>query len=132
MKYSKLPNLRPYIQLKVSLRHKSHVKAYGHVFKKRTRTRKRAIHGYSNASARASLVESMSDLHLRERYHELVDKRPDLNALERFELERIELRLDAEDRDPVLEAREQQWQSERTELLNSIEHLLVKLKSLAV
>jgi hypothetical protein len=114
-----------------NLKRKSHVKAYGHVFKKRATTRKRAVHGYSNVSALASLIANMSDQQVRERYHELVDKRPDLNALERFELERIELRLDAEDRDPVLETREQQWQLERTELLNSVEDLLVKLKSLS-
>jgi GTP1/Obg family GTP-binding protein len=71
-------------------------------------------------------IKSMSDHQVRERYHELVDKRPDLNALERFELERIEAHLDAEDRDPQLEAREREWQEERVQLLNSVEELLFR------
>jgi hypothetical protein len=74
----------------------------------------------------------MSDRQVRERYHELVDKRPHLNALERFELERIEARLDAEDIDPLLEARERQWQEERRELINSVEDLLARLRSVSV
>ena len=76
-------------------------------------------------------VATMSDQQVREQYHLLVDKgRANLSPLERFELERIEARLDAEDRDPVLEARERQWQEERTELLDSIEQLLAKLRGL--
>jgi len=43
-------------------------------------------------------------------------------------LERIEARLDAQDRDPQFEARNRQWELERTELLESIEDLLVKLR----
>jgi len=80
----------------------------------------------------ASRTASMSDREVRERYHELVDRRPELNALEHFELERIEARLDAEDRDPELEARERQWENERTELINSVEELLSRLRSLPV
>lgn len=34
----------------------------------------------------------------------------ELTALERFELERIEARLDAEDSDPQIEARDRQWE----------------------
>jgi hypothetical protein len=82
--------------------------------------------------ALASRIASTSDQQVRERYHELVDKRPDLNALERFELERIETRLDAEDVGPRLEARERQWQEERIDLLNSAEDLLARLRSLSV
>jgi hypothetical protein len=74
----------------------------------------------------------MSDHQVRERYHELVDRRADLNALERFELGRIEARLDAEDKDSKLEARERQWQEERVELLNSVDDLLARLRSLSV
>lgn len=75
-------------------------------------------------------VASMADREVRERYHQIVDERQDrhLTALERFELERIEARLDAEDRDPQIEARNRQWELERTELLESIEDLLVKLR----
>jgi len=77
-----------------------------------------------------SKIASMADREVRERYHQLVDERldRDLTALERFELERIEGRLDAEDRDPQMEARNRQWELERTELLNSVEDLLVKLR----
>src|SRR5271165_3683611 len=48
----------------------------------------------------ASRIASMADRELRQRFHELVDKGlgPGLSVLERFELERIEARLDAEDR----------------------------------
>ena len=72
----------------------------------------------------------MADREVRQRYHELVDQGLDsgLTVLERFELERIEARLDAEDRDPQVEARDRQWATERTELLQSIEDLLIKLR----
>jgi ribosome assembly protein YihI (activator of Der GTPase) len=79
----------------------------------------------------ASRIASMSDSQVRERYHELVDGRAELNALERFELERIETRLDAEDRDPQLEARERQWEDEGIELINSVKELLAKLSILS-
>jgi hypothetical protein len=82
--------------------------------------------------ALASRIAVMEDQEVRDRYHELVDKRNDLDALGRFELERIEGRLDAEDRDPVLEERRRQWQEQRTELVNSIADLLAKLKSQSV
>lgn len=82
--------------------------------------------------ALASRIASMSDHQVRERYHELVDRRPGLDALERFELGRIEARLDAEDRDPKLEARERQWQEERVALLDSVDKLLASLRSRSV
>ena len=37
----------------------------------------------------ASSVAEMSDQQIRGRYHQLIDERPNLNALERFELERM-------------------------------------------
>lgn len=72
----------------------------------------------------------MPDREIRPRYHELIDKGlgSELTALERFELERIEARLDADDRDPKIEAEDRKWESERTELLESIERLLRRLK----
>jgi len=72
----------------------------------------------------------MADGEVRLRYHELVDKDlgSGLTPLERFELERIEARLDAEDRDPQIEARDRRWETERTELLQSIEDLLLELR----
>jgi Arc/MetJ-type ribon-helix-helix transcriptional regulator len=78
----------------------------------------------------ASRIASMADREVRQRYHELVDKRleSELTVLERFELERIVARLDAEDRDPQIEARDRQWETERTELVQSIEDLLLKLR----
>jgi hypothetical protein len=82
--------------------------------------------------ALASRIASMSDQDVRERYHELIDERPRLSPLERFELERIEARLDAEDRDAQLEVRERKWREDRAELINSVEKLLVKLRSPSV
>ena len=72
----------------------------------------------------------MADPEIRERYHHLVDKsiESELTALERFEMERIEARLDAEDRDPEIEANDREWEIERVELLGSIGNLLSSLK----
>jgi len=72
----------------------------------------------------------MADREIRERYHRLVDKsiESDLTPLERFEMERIETRLDAEDRDPEIEANDRMWELERAELLDAIEDLLIRLK----
>jgi hypothetical protein len=78
--------------------------------------------------ALASRVARMSEVDLRERYHELVDKQPNLTSIERFELERIIARLDAVDVDLSLEARNHLWERERTELLASIEDLLYRLR----
>lgn len=84
----------------------------------------------SEAQRLASRIASLPETEVRQRYHELVDKRlgGDLSAMERFELERIEVRLDAEDRDPEIEARDRQWNAERAELLESIEGLLLRLR----
>jgi hypothetical protein len=84
----------------------------------------------TDALAVASRIAVMADREVRQRYHELVDKRlvSKLTVLERFELERIETRLDAEDRDPQIEARDRQWEMERTQLLESIQNLLLKLQ----
>jgi len=62
------------------------------------------------------------------RYHELVDKKPNLSPIERFELERIDTRLDAEDFDPEQEARNREWEQKRSKLLDSIEDLLDRLR----
>jgi hypothetical protein len=72
----------------------------------------------------------MADRDARDRYHQLVDARFQraLTTLERFELERIEARLDAEDHNRSLEARNRRWESERSDLLESIEDLLIKLR----
>jgi hypothetical protein len=79
----------------------------------------------------ASRIASMGDHDVRQRYHDLVDQgmEGELTALERFELDRIEARLDAEDRDPETEARDREWEIERKNLLNSIEDLLVRLRA---
>ena len=75
-------------------------------------------------------VASMPDREARDRYHELVDKSIDqrLSTLESFELERIETRLDAEDRDAALDADNLRWDFERQELIQGIEALVRKLK----
>jgi hypothetical protein len=80
--------------------------------------------------AAASRIASMADREIRERFHHLVDKSIEnqLTALERFEMERIELRLDAEDRDPDVEANDREWEFQRIKLLESIEDLLSRLK----
>jgi hypothetical protein len=79
----------------------------------------------------ASRIASMADRDVRQRYHDLVDKGMggELTALERFELERIEIRLDAEDRDAQIEARDREWEVERSKLLDSIEDLLTRLRA---
>ncbi len=94
------------------------------------RVSSRGVSAISDAQRLASRIASLPETEIRQRYHELVDKRlgGDLTVLERFELERIEIRLDAEDRDPGIEARDRQWDAERAELLESIEGLLLKLR----
>lgn len=84
----------------------------------------------SEWQAVASRIASMADSEIRGRYHELVDKGLDsaLTALERIELECIETRLDAKDRDPKVEAQDRKWEMERAELLESIENLLRRLR----
>jgi hypothetical protein len=65
-----------------------------------------------------------------QRYHSLTDKKlvDLLTPTERFELERIEARLDATDRDPVIEARDREMEAERSRILDSIQGLLAKLE----
>ena len=79
----------------------------------------------------ASRVASMPDREAIQRYHSLIDKQLDasLTPVERFELERIEIRLDANDRDPLIEARDRELEAERTRVLNSIHTLLARLQS---
>lgn len=79
----------------------------------------------------ASRIASMADRDVRQRYHDLVDKGMggELSALERFELERIEIRLDAEDRDAQIEALDREWEVQRSKLLDSIADLLIRLRA---
>lgn len=78
----------------------------------------------------ASRVASMPDRDAIQRYHSLIDKKlvSSLTPTERFELERIETRLDAVDRDPVIEARDREMEAERARILDSIQTLLTKLQ----
>ena len=72
----------------------------------------------------------MPDREAIQRYHALIDKQlaASLTPTERFELERIETRLDAVDRDPVIEARDREMESERARILESIHALLARLQ----
>lgn len=81
--------------------------------------------------AMASSIASMADDKVNERYHCLVDEglRRELTPLERFELERIETRLDVEDRDVNLEASDLDWELRRADLLESIANLVGMLKT---
>jgi hypothetical protein len=76
----------------------------------------------------ASKIATLQVERVRERYHELIDKKPYLSLIERFELERIKSRLNAEDFDPEQEARDRAWEQRRTEVLDSIENLLDRLR----
>lgn len=76
----------------------------------------------------ASRIGTLSLEQVRERYHELIDKRPDLSSIERFELNRIKTRLDAEDVDPEQELRDREWERRRNQVLNSIENLIDRLR----
>jgi hypothetical protein len=73
----------------------------------------------------------MPDREAIQRYHDLIDKKlvASLTPAERFELERIETRLEANDRDPQIEARDRELEAERTRVLGSIHALLAKLQS---
>jgi hypothetical protein len=79
----------------------------------------------------ASSIASMTAEEVNERYHCLVDEglRRELTPLERFELERIETRLDIEDRDVNLEASDRDWELRRADLLESIVNLVGILKA---
>ena len=52
----------------------------------------------------------MPDVEAAQRYHELIDKQLDasLTVAERFELERIEARLNAGDRAPLIDAQDRE------------------------
>lgn len=78
----------------------------------------------------ASRVAAMPDRDALERYHALTDKRlgDSLTPTERFELERIETRLDATYRDPAIEAQDREIEAERSRILDSIHGLLAKLE----
>jgi len=65
---------------------------------------------------------------VRELYHELADRESGLSSIERFELERVKARLDIEDFDAEQEARDRDWERRRTEILDSIEELLDRLR----
>ena len=78
-------------------------------------------------------VKALEPDQLHNRYHELVDKRllAELDFTELFELERIDARLDAEDKDEDarLTVVQDDWRRERGELVASIEHLLARFKA---
>ena len=72
----------------------------------------------------------MPDRDAIQRYHSLIDKKlaTSLTPTERFELERIEARLDAGERDQLIEARASEYEAERAQVLDSIHTLITKLK----
>ncbi len=78
----------------------------------------------------ASTVASMPNREAMQRYHELVDKELvySLTPSERFELERIEARLDAGERDTKIEVQNKRMEAERARILDSIQTLLAGLK----
>lgn len=78
----------------------------------------------------ASKVASMPDREAMQLYHDLVDKElvSSLTPAERFELERIEARLDASERDTEIETRNHEMETERARILDSIRTLLAGLK----
>lgn len=78
----------------------------------------------------ASTVASMPNREAMQRYHELVDKELvySLTPSERFELERIEARLDAGERDTRIEVQNKRMEAERARILDSIQTLLAGLK----
>lgn len=80
--------------------------------------------------AAASKVASMPDRDAAQRYHDLIDQQllAPLTAAERFELERIEARLDARDGSPLREARDREWEADRIRLLDSIHSLLARFQ----
>jgi hypothetical protein len=76
----------------------------------------------------ASKIEAMALDAVRDRYHELIDERPNLSSIERFELKRIKERLDREDFDADQKARDRDWEERRTAVLDSIEELIDRLR----
>jgi hypothetical protein len=97
-----------------------------------------ASHGYlaapdNTVQSIVSVVNGFPPDELLGRYHELVDKRlaGTIDFLEGFELERIEARLDAEDRggDPRAETLHKEWEQRQEAVLSSIEHLIGRLRA---
>jgi len=80
-------------------------------------------------------VQALDADQLLERFHELTDKRLDetIQYTERFELDLIEARLDAQDQpelDRVTALQFQDnWRRERNEVLASAERLLARFKT---
>lgn len=94
-----------------------------------------AIQEGPNKEASAIILKAatLSEDQLLARYHELVDQRFErpLDYKERFELERIEARLDAAceaDMERVAAARGA-WETDRTKLISSLEQLLADLRA---
>jgi len=87
-----------------------------------------------DARAIQERVQALDADQLLERYHELTDKRLDetIQYTEWFELDLIEARLDAEDREEVerLAALQDNWRRERNEVVASIERLLARFKTI--
>lgn len=87
----------------------------------------------SDVRAIEAKAQALSPDRLLERYHELVDKRLEgaIEYTELFELDRIEVRLDAEGEAEAiaLAALNGDWRRERSELLTSIERLLARVKA---
>jgi len=78
----------------------------------------------------ASRVASMPDREAAQRYHDLIDRQlgSALTTTERFELERIEARLEARDRNPLIEQRDREWEARRRQLLESVHTLLTRFQ----
>lgn len=78
-------------------------------------------------------VQALSEDGLLARYHDLVDLsfERSLEYTERFELERIEARLDYEDKDEFerTTAIREAWERERSELVASLERLLAGFRT---
>jgi hypothetical protein len=78
-------------------------------------------------------VQAFSQDELHVRYHDLVDQRFErlLEYTERFELERIEARMDFEAKDDleVVASLGQVWERERKDLLASLERLLAGFRA---
>jgi hypothetical protein len=86
-----------------------------------------------DARAIEDRVQAFSQNELHARYHDLVDQRFErlLEYTERFELERIEARMDFEAKDDleVVASLGQAWERERNELLASLERLLAGFRA---
>jgi hypothetical protein len=85
-----------------------------------------------DAQAIEDRVRTFSENELLVRYHDLVDQRFErpLEYTERFELERIEARLDFEAGDELkhVTAERRSWEGERGELVASLERLLSEFR----